>query len=94
MRTADGLNYSVDLSAEKFGAPVSIAHLAVFSFNGVSSDRLSIQAAADTFERDWRFELESYELEYGIFCEAVFRDGSKLAVSAWLTEPRDDEAWH
>lgn len=78
-----GLKFSIDTSSEKFGAAVTIAHLARFSFNGQNSDDMDIYFAAGLLERDWKFELVDYDYEYGMGVHAEFKDGSKLNVSAW-----------
>jgi len=90
-RNADGLKFGIDMSNEKFGAATSIAHLAVNSFEGVDSDDLIIYQAAKIIERDWKPELVEYEYEYGLSMTAEFKDGSKLTVCCWYTEPSEDE---
>jgi hypothetical protein len=74
---------SVDTSEEIFGDKVSIAHLAQFTFTGVESDDLTIYRADELLQRDWRWEIASVEMEYALGVTAVFKDGSKLSVSAW-----------
>jgi hypothetical protein len=88
---ADGLKYGIDMSGEKFGAAVSIAHLALNSFEGIDSDDLIIYHAAKIVDRDWSWELEDFEYEYGLSYRATFKDGSKLTVCAWRMEPAEDQ---
>ena len=90
-RNANGLKFGIDMSNEKFGAATSIAHLALNSFGGINSGDLIIYRAAKIVERDWKFELEKYEYEYGMGMTAEFKDGSKLTVCAWYMEPSEVE---
>lgn len=78
-----GLKTTVNTSAEKFGAAVTIAHLAQFSFEGWSSDALTCYQAADILERDWNFEIEELEMEYLTGVQVSFKDGSRLSVGTW-----------
>jgi hypothetical protein len=77
------LQLTVDNSAEIFGANVSIADLAQFSFNGEDSDKLHIYRADQILARDWRDELVDVDMEYLLSVRAKFKDGSALNVSAW-----------
>lgn len=85
-----GLKYGIDTSEEKFGAKVTIAHLAVFSFAHLDSDTLDIYTAQRISERDWKWELESWDYEYLTSHGMVFKDGSRLFVSAWADDPEDE----
>jgi len=86
----NGLKYGIDMTGEKFGAAVSIAHLALNSFSGIDSDDLIIYQAEKIVDRDWAWELEDFEYEYGLSYRATFKDGSKLTVCAWRMEPVED----
>jgi hypothetical protein len=84
-----GLKYGIDVSEETFGAKVTIAHLAVFSFFHLDSDTLDIYTAQRISNRDWKWELEDWDYEYLTSHGMVFKDGSKLFVSAWADDPAD-----
>lgn len=73
---------TVDNSAEKFGSKVSIADLARNAFPE-SSDVLHIYAVQNRLEREWRFEIESLDMEYALGVHAMFKDGSAINVAAW-----------
>lgn len=90
-RNADGLKFGIDMTGEKFGAAVSIAHLALNSFAGIDSDDLIIYQAEKIVDRDWAWELEDFEYEYGMSYTATFKDGSKLVVCAWRMEPVEEQ---
>lgn len=72
----------IDTSAERFGAAVTIAHLAQFSFEGEDSDALHIYRADQIIARDWPFEVEEIDMEYAMGVRAMFKDGSALFVGA------------
>lgn len=75
----------VDNSAEKFGDKVSIADLAHNSFGGLAGEFNShVDNPAEAMailQRDWKFELES-AATVGRQVTAVFKDGSKLTITA------------
>lgn len=73
---------TVDNSAEKFGSKTSIADLARNAFPE-SSDGLHIYAVANRLEADWKFELDTLEMEYATGVQARFKDGSSISVGAW-----------
>lgn len=79
------LKLHIDNSAEIFGARVSIADLAQFSFNGLHSDALTVYEAGAILDRDWRWEMvpNTMSLENGLGTSVRFKDGSALSVSAW-----------
>ncbi len=73
----------VDMREEKFGAAVSIAHLAANSFPGWDSRTGTIYQADEILTRDWKWELEGdIEMEYALGVIATFKDGSRLRVAA------------
>lgn len=82
---------NIDTSGERFGSPVTIAHLAEHSFDGLSSNTLNIYQVDAILSTDWKFELENVELEYALGAIATFKDGSKLSVSAWDSCCRDGD---
>lgn len=75
----------VDRRGELFGAAVTIADLAVHSFNDLVSEQAHIYDVWAVLERDWRDELDrsASEMEYATGVAAHFRDGSILHVGAW-----------
>jgi hypothetical protein len=77
------LQLTIDTTAEKFGAAVTIAHLAANSFEGCTSERLHIYRCDAIIERDWAPETDTTEMEYGAYFAATFKDGSRLSVAAW-----------
>lgn len=86
------LKLAVDNSGEKFGDKVSIADLAVFSFNDRDSDAMHIYQADHILQRDWRDEIAAVDMEYLVGVSATFKDGSALRVSAWANCCRPDES--
>lgn len=72
----------VDNSKEKFDSKTSIADLAKNGFPE-GSDKLHIYEVANRLEKDWKFELENYEMEYLLGVQARFKDGSEISISAW-----------
>lgn len=73
----------IDLSAERFGSEVTIAHLAANSFEGEDSDTLHVYRADQIIARDWPFEVEAIEMEYAVGIQVAFKDGSRLSVGCW-----------
>ena len=80
-----GAFLAVDRKAERFGAEVTIADLAVHSFPAHASDLVNIYEVWEVLERDWQYELDraASETEYTVGVTARFRDGSVLHISAW-----------
>lgn len=80
-----GAFLTVDRRAEMFGAPVTIADLAVHSFPAHCGDFVNIYQVWAVLEQDWPFELDraASEMEYTVGVSARFRDGSTLHISAW-----------
>ena len=80
-----GAFLAVDRKAERFGAAVTIADLAVHSFPEHFSDLVNVYEVWDVLERDWQFEFDraASETEYAVGVTARFRDGSALHISAW-----------
>ncbi len=72
----------IDNSKEQFGANVSLADLAQFSFKDMSSERLNIYRAAEILMSDWRWEVDTFDYEYGLGMSAYFKDGSAIHVAA------------
>jgi len=85
---ANGLRYQVE--AAPGDTTTTIAHLALNSFHGRSSDALNIYQAAHILLVDWRWELEASECEYLGYHQATFKDGSRLTICAWGSD--DDSA--
>lgn len=75
---------AVDRRAELFGAVVTIADLALFSFPDHDADAVTIYQVWEILERDWPFELdpEASEAEYAVRVTARFHDGSVLKIAA------------
>jgi hypothetical protein len=73
----------IDNSEQLFGSDVTLANLAALSFQEVSSDEISIYAAAAIVKRDWPFEVADIEMEYATGICVTFKDGSRLGVGAW-----------
>ena len=89
----------VDTSAERFGAKVTIAHLARYSFGQKGGTDLTAYGAIAILRHDWRDELESIIAEDRKAVNALFRDGAELRVktpgryakpveSHWRAPPR------
>lgn len=75
----------VDNSGERFGADVSIADLAAFTFTErrpAGQHRLCAAAAFALVRHAWPFEVESILSENGKGIDVLFRDGSNLQVFA------------
>lgn len=74
----------VDMKGEKFGAAVSIAHLAANGFADWDAQTRHIYDADEMISREWKWELERpVEMEYATGVTATFKDGSILRVAAW-----------
>ena len=75
----------VDRRTEQFGAAVTIADLAVFSFPEHRSAFTNVYEVWEVLERDWRHELDRVHsaIEYATGVSARFRDGSTLHIAAW-----------
>lgn len=75
----------VDRAHEKFGAPVTIADLALHSFPDFNCQFSHIYEVWERLETDWRDELDrsASTMEYATGVSARFKDGSVLHISAW-----------
>ena len=87
------LKASVDTGREIFGASTTIAHLALYSFNGCDSNSLHVYDAQAILEREWRDELADMELENLTGVRARFKDGSALNVSTWADCCNDGDGY-
>lgn len=75
---------TVDNSANMFPGTVSIADLARNTpFLKASSDDLNIYQVQHEMEKEWPFEIESFEFEYCTGYSATFKDGSRIHIGAW-----------
>lgn len=85
---------TIDMSGERFGAQVSIAHLAQHSFHSVTSDDVNIYQVDQILTREWKWDIETVEMEYLTGVTAIFKDGSKLNVAAWADCCREGDEDH
>jgi hypothetical protein len=83
---------TIDTKDEKFGAEVSIAHLAANTFRNSSftSKDCDIYQAEALVQADWKPEIENIDMEYATGISVTFKDGSVLHVGAWATEPAEE----
>lgn len=73
----------IDVSLEKFGDTVTLAHLAETAFAGLRSETITIGCCRDILSEDWPWEIADLSSEWGCGVSAMFTDGSILEIDAW-----------